>query len=507
MVICRNTRRVAARFRPIVAQIVVMSLARTNTGSLQPSESLVEAYKKFYINLRVRQAKICFSLAMFLVPACIGLDYFVYPDLAWPMFVARLWSDVAMLPFFIALFYTWGRKYVRLIDSAPLISACIAICYMIYRAEGALSPYYAGLNIVIAAAILLIPYTLPEACAICGFVITSYIVTCVLQYYNHPPVHVPVSVLPPFNTMVNNFYFLAMTALIACTSNHFSSVRRFQEFRLRHELDENNLQLAQTNQKLDENNVQLAQTIQKLKETEVQLVQSEKMNAIGKLSAGLLHEVNNPLNFTFMALQVAELEADGKPDLKEALADISQGMSRIRTVISDLRAFAYPSAVTTEAEFSLEEAFVTAKRLTSQEMKEMKIEADALKGRKAMGTSTQIVHVFMNLLINSAYAMRKKGEKNPVISITTTEKNNRLFIAVRDNGCGVPKENISRLFEPFFTTKQPGEGTGLGLSICHTIVKNHGGELTVASELDQWTEFTFDLGLPQSATQVTRNAA
>src|SRR5688500_17170028 len=109
-----------------------MDLAIPRINKQETSESLLEAYKKFYVNLRVRQAKICFSLAMFLVPACIGLDYFVYPKLAWPMFVARLWSDVAMLPFFIALFYACGRKYVRLIDSVPLLSACVAICYMIY---------------------------------------------------------------------------------------------------------------------------------------------------------------------------------------------------------------------------------------------------------------------------------------------------------------------------------------------------------------------------------------
>jgi two-component system sensor histidine kinase PhcS len=476
-----------------------MAPGMTSTAEQLPSESLLDAYKKFYINLRIRQAKICFSLAMFLVPACIGLDYFVYPNLAWPMFVARLWSDVAMLPFFFLLFRPCAHRIVRYIDSAPLISATVAICYMIYRAEGALSPYYAGLNIVIAAAILLVPYTLAEACAICGFVITSYIVACVMQHHAQPDTHLPESVLPALNTMVNNFYFLAMTALIACTSNHFSSVRRFHEFRLRHELDENNIQLAQTNQKLDENNIQLAQTIQKLKETEVQLVQSEKMNAIGKLSAGLLHEVNNPLNFTFMALQVAEQDAQDRPDLKEALADINQGMSRIRTVISDLRAFAYPSQSTVEQEFNLEEAFVTAKRLTSQEMKEIPINADAIKGVKCMGTNTQIVHVFMNLFINSAHAIRSKGGvKEPLIKIATVEKNGRLFISVRDNGCGVPAANFSRLFEPFFTTKQPGEGTGLGLSICHTIVKNHGGEMIVASELGQWTEFTFDLALPKA---------
>lgn len=459
-----------------------MSLARDKI----PPASLLDAYKKFYDGLRVRQAKVCFCLAMFLVPACIGLDYFVYPKLAWPMFKARLWCDLGMLPFFLALFTVRGRRFVRLIDSAPLILAALAICWMIYRAEGVESPYYAGLNIVMAAAILLIPYTLVEACAICGFVICSYVVACLL-HQNLPPQGADAYVQASDaigRSLVNNFYFLGMTALIALTSNHFSSVRRFQEFRLRHELDENNIELAST--------------IKKLKDTEVQLVQSEKMNALGKLSAGLLHEVNNPLNFTFMALQIAEQEAGENASLKETLADIGQGMTRIRSVISDLRSFAYPSKLNDEQEFVLDDAMTTAMRLTAHELREIPVDSSAIRGQKAQGAQTQIVHVFMNLIINAAHALRNKpaGTAPPMITVTCAPVGERLRVAVRDNGTGVAAADLPRLFEPFFTTKAPGEGTGLGLSISHTIVSNHGGKMSVASEPGQWTEVAFDLGLP-----------
>ncbi len=456
-------------------------------GNKLPPATLGDAYKTFYNGLRVRQAKLCFSLAMFLVPACIGLDHFVYPKLAWPMFKARLWCDLGMLPCFLALWTARGRKYVRLIDSAPLILAALAICWMIYLAEGAESPYYAGLNIVMAAAILLIPYTLIEACAICGFVICCYMVACVLHHY-HPPAGIPSNTEPVVPVLVNNFYFLAMTALIALASNHFSSVRRFHEFRLRHELDENN--------------VELAATIKKLKETEVQLVQSEKMNALGKLSAGLLHEVNNPLNFTFMALQIAEQEAADNTSLKETLADIGQGMTRIRSVISDLRSFAYPSKLAEEQEFLLDDAMTTAMRLTAHELREIPVDTSGIKGQRATGGQTQIVHVFMNLLINSAHALHKKpaGGEPPKITVgCAPQPNGRLKITVRDNGTGVAAADLPRLFEPFFTTKAPGEGTGLGLSISHTIVQNHGGTMGVTSELGQWTEVSFDLGLPGGA--------
>ncbi len=457
-----------------------MSAATTPT----PQAVLIEAYKRFYLGLRVRQAKICFSLAMLLVPACIGLDYFVYPQLAWTIFKSRLWCDLAMVPCFVVLFTKVGQKKVRWLDSAPLLIAALAICWMIYLAEGALSPYYAGLNIVIAAAILLIPYTLTEAVCVCGFVVGCYAGACLLHQY-YPPANVSGS-FSPLNTgrtLVNNFYFLGMTTLIALTSCHYSSVRRFAEFRLRHELDIKNTELAET--------------LSKLQATEVQLVQSEKMNALGKLSAGLLHEINNPLNFTFMALQVAEQDAGDNANLKETLGDIHQGMTRIRTVIADLRAFAYPSKLTDTDEFSLEEALITAKRLIGQEIGQTTIDDAAVKGVIACGTKTQIVHVFMNLIMNSAHAMKTKPQgRAPKITISCKPADSRLVVSVRDNGVGVKPADLTRLFEPFFTTKPPGEGTGLGLSICHTIVQNHGGAMSVSSEPGEWTEVSFDLPLP-----------
>jgi two-component system sensor histidine kinase PhcS len=172
-------------------------------------------------------------------------------------------------------------------------------------------------------------------------------------------------------------------------------------------------------------------------------------------------------------------------------------MTRIRTVISDLRGFAYPSKLTDSEEFSLEDALVTAKRLIASEVGDIVIDDTAVKNQKALGTKTQIVHVFMNLLINSMQAMKGKSlGRDPRIAISCMEVGDRLKIAVRDNGTGVKAIDLPRLFEPFFTTKSPGEGTGLGLSICHTIVQNHGGTIAVTSEAGQWTEVSFDLALP-----------
>ena len=441
--------------------------------------SLADAYRIFDLNLRVRHSKVGCVLAIVLMPAGFSLDYFVYPHLFGRILEARLLSDVFLIPLFALFFVPAVQKRIRMIGSIWLLIPAWTICWMIYASEGALSPYYAGLCVVLLTACLLMPYTAWEAVAFCALILASYSVACVLHQL--APFSTTVSFAATEGTLVNNLYFLVITSIICVTACVFSARRRFEDFRLRHELDVNNTELAST--------------IKKLQETEVQLVQSEKMNALGKLSAGLLHEVNNPLNFTFMALQLAEQEAAENESLLGTLKDIGQGMSRIRGVISDLRAFAHPTTGTEQESFGIEEALVSAQRLCAHELGEIPVCPDHLSGITALGSKTQIIHVFMNLLVNSAHALRKKGPPSPEITVSCRVEDKRLRVNVRDNGTGVRPTDLPRLLEPFFTTKDVGEGMGLGLSICHTIVKNHGGTVQITSDEGQWTQVSFDLPL------------
>jgi signal transduction histidine kinase len=263
----------------------------------------------------------------------------------------------------------------------------------------------------------------------------------------------------------------------------------------------NLLQAAGLEEQVRQRNRELEATLKKLQATEVQLVQSEKMNALGKLSAGLLHEINNPLNFTFMALQLAEEQGSAVPELAETLKDINEGMTRIKDVITDLRAFAYPSKLSAIEPFSLDDALTSAARLAAQELGDVTLTREGTR-QFALGSKTQIVHVLMNLLVNAAQATAStKEHRPPEIRVAAHPQDDRLVIGVRDNGQGVDPKNLSRLMEPFFTTKDVGQGMGLGLSICHTIVTNHGGAITVASEQGVWTEVTFDLPLAEQQQQ------
>ena len=448
------------------------------------TEALLRDYREADLNLRVRQGKVAAVLVMVLVPACIGLDWFVYPGLVGPFFVARLLCDVVTVPFFVALFFPIGRRHVRLCANASVAAAAIAICWMIYASHGAASPYYAGLNLVIIGACLLFPYRLWEAIAFGGFVLLCYVVASVWHRVVPPGFQgagVHAANWPLKSTLPNNLYFITITIILCATANFYSARRRFEDFRLRHDLDVNNRQLEAA--------------ITKLQQTEVQLVQSEKMNALGKLSAGLLHEVNNPLNYTFMALQIAEQEAAGNAGLEETLSDIHQGMERIKAVIADLRTFAYPSKVNDAEPLKLADALTTALRLTAHELGTIEVVQSGVEGAVVLGAKTQVMHVLMNLLVNAGHAVSAPGlGRKPRIEVQcTTRDDGRMEIAVLDNGVGVRPDDLSKLLDPFFTTKGPGKGTGLGLSICHTIVQNHGGRIVVTSEHGQWTRVAFDL--------------
>lgn len=448
---------------------------------------LHEAYQEYVRTLRLRLSKLAYVLAFLLVPAAVSLDLFVYPELLAPLCESRLWCNVALLGCWLLLYTPYAATVAWPLNNAWLWWPLIAIAWMIYATEGARSPYYAGLNLVMLAACLLTTYGAREAAAFCALVMGCYVAACALHDLLPPSTALRKSTLLNGNLMFNNVYFLGATACVCVAAAHFRSQRRFDDFRLRHELDVNNDRLTLT--------------ISKLKETEVQLVQSEKMNALGKLSAGLLHEVNNPLNYTFMALQVAEQEAAGNESLEETLGDIQEGMERIKAVIADLRSFAYPTKPDEAEPFQLSDALTSAIRLTAHEMQGLVIGQHGIEGVIVAGSKTQIVHVLMNMLVNAMHAVSGPNlGRPPRVEVRCAPRGDgRCEIAVADNGSGVAPADLPKLLDPFFTTKDPEKGTGLGLSICNTIVANHGGRIAITSEQGKWTRVAFDLPMVSSS--------
>ncbi|MCZ6805255.1 MAG: ATP-binding protein [Proteobacteria bacterium] len=258
----------------------------------------------------------------------------------------------------------------------------------------------------------------------------------------------------------------------------------------------NLIQTALLDKKLREHTFTLEQTLKKLQETQAQLIQSEKLNALGSLTAGLLHEINNPLNYTLTALQIMKIDPYVKEnnDLEEIVSDIDEGMQRIQSIVTDLHTFAHPDNIENKQTFSFINALEIAERFTAHEYSDISIKHELVNDDDVMGSKNHVVQVLVNLLSNSSKAIQTvNGQRQGEISISSNHRNECLHIVFRDNGKGMKNEELDHIFEPFFTTRDVGEGMGLGLSICHSIIKNHGGDLSVKSQIGQWTEFTFDL--------------
>jgi len=239
-------------------------------------------------------------------------------------------------------------------------------------------------------------------------------------------------------------------------------------------------------------------TFRQLRETESQLVQAEKMASLGRLSAGIMHEINNPLNYTLAALDVSRRFARllPEPDREEFLGnlgDVREGLVRVRTIVQDLREFSHPRGGVVGRVSIRRSIDVALRMLTGQVEGQVRVENLVPEDFLVSAVSGRLTQVFLNLAQNSVDALRGKrfpaGEE-PRLRFEGSEVLGVPVVRVWDNGPGVPAGALPRLFEPFYTTKEVGRGTGLGLSICYRLLEGIGAKVTVRSEENRWFEVT-----------------
>ncbi len=265
-------------------------------------------------------------------------------------------------------------------------------------------------------------------------------------------------------------------------------------------------------QELSRKNQILEATLEQLKETEGQLVHSEKLASLGRMSAGIIHEINNPLNFSktglFTLKRMAESLAEAeKAEFLDVLQDMEGGINRIIHIVSDLRTFTR-SDVTECETVSVEKIVESALRFLSHEWREkVHIEKDIPEGQTIWANRNQTTQVLVNLFQNALDTLKSKSFNgtSPTILVRGIESDREGVISVRDNGEGIPTENLPKIFDPFFTTKEVGAGMGLGLSICYRIMQQHGGRIDVSSERGQYSEFK--LSFPSRENNVAEIAA
>lgn len=255
------------------------------------------------------------------------------------------------------------------------------------------------------------------------------------------------------------------------------------------------LSSAITRAELYQKNIQtvreLKSAMKELKETQIQLINSEKMASLGQLVAGVAHEINTPVasiksNNGIVAKLLGSIE---DADLREMLTDINnidkEAVSRISNIVTSLKKFVrLDEAELQEADIN-KELDLTLELIRHETKNRIEIVKNYGEIPVIKCFPNMLNQVFTNILINACQAIDGSGK----IEISTSYKEKKLYVSIKDNGKGIPRNQLSKIFSAGFTTKGVGVGTGLGLAICAKIIEKHHGEITVNSEVGKGSEF------------------
>lgn len=423
-------------------------------------------------------------IGIVLMPVGVVLDRYTYPGSVEFFLQLRFLCSLLIGVFWLLVRTPFGHAHPRGLGVLLAMFPSFFIALMIYYEEGASSPYYAGLNLVLLVIGFVLYWTLTESLVAVSLVMLMYLGACSLS--SHP-------IVP--KDLIGNLYFLVLTGVIVVTGSYAHSRWRFREFATRYELDVRTKELEAA--------------IRKLRDAEAQLVQQEKMASLGVMSAGIIHEINNPLNFAATGLfalrkKGRHLAPELQADYQEVLKDIEEGLHRVKSIVSDLRQFTHPDTESLD-DVVLEEAVTSAVRFLASELKDpIRLECVLAPGLTVRANKSKLIHVLTNLLQNSLDALRRKATNGEpaTICIESRAEPEHFVLAVRDNGPGIAPENQRRVFDPFFTTKDVGEGMGLGLSICYRLMQEFNGDISVESEPGRYCQFTlkFPTGQPEPPT-------
>jgi signal transduction histidine kinase len=251
---------------------------------------------------------------------------------------------------------------------------------------------------------------------------------------------------------------------------------------------------------LERRNRELNDALEQLERAQGELVRSEKMASMGRLVAGIAHEINNPVNAvvntvgplesTLRTLDGKSLPAGAAEDLEEMIRVIQRGAARTKEIVQALHNYSRGDDDRL-GDVDLQRGIDDSLDLLRHHLRAgITVERAYGDVGRVRGQAGQLHQVFMNLITNSAQALEGRGGR---IRIATKKAQDKVIISVSDDGPGIPPDVLPRIFDPFFTTKDVGQGSGLGLSIVHGIVERHGGTIAVESHVGKGTTFTVTL--------------
>ena len=433
------------------------------------------AYQEHEREMTLRKTRLGCFLGIVMVPLFGGLDLLIYPQHAVSFLRLRLLCSALMAGLYPILATRFGRKHYHFQGLVLLFLPSATIAWMIHATEGAASPYYAGLTLVLMVLAVVLDWTFLQS-----------IVSVLLVLMLYLAASLPSASGANFGIFLNNLFFLVFPGIAIIVGAYFHSQVRVSEFVSRCELDKSRKALEAS--------------LQQLKENEMQLVQSEKLASLGRMSAGIIHEINNPLNFATTGLftlrkKGKHLAPEQQQEYGAILTDVEEGLKRVQTIVSDLRMFTHPNTEQLDP-VPVTEIVTPALRFLSNEWKDtVQIEQQFAEQQTIWANKNRLIQVMVNILQNSLDAVKTKsfaqGEK-PAIRIEGRVENGQSILSVRDNGGGIDAKHLDKIFDPFYTTKDVGQGMGLGLSICYSIVQEYGGKISAKTEPGKFCEITLE---------------
>jgi two-component system sensor histidine kinase PhcS len=300
-------------------------------------------------------------------------------------------------------------------------------------------------------------------------------------------------------TFVNNCVFILLNSVVIISSSFHHHRIRLREFLTRAEAERQREELSHRNEALID-------TLKQLRETETQLMQSDKLASLGRMSAGIIHEINNPLNFANQALFVLKkkgkfLPIDQQDSFDRIVNDVKEGLGRVSSIVSDLRSFSHPEQGV-HTPLDAKDVIENTLRFMQKEIEDrgIVVSADYMPGLTIYADRNQLIQVLINFIQNAIDSMTGCEEKR--LELSTNLVNGKARLTVRDYGCGISAGDITKVFDPFFTTKEVGAGMGMGLAVCYRIVDSMHGHIEVKSQENVGSEFRIILPTKEAALPV-----
>ncbi|HEX2230338.1 MAG TPA: response regulator, partial [Candidatus Binatia bacterium] len=425
-----------------------------------------EAYSARQRQERLRSGKVACALVVFLMPAGITLDLFVYPDQWFYFLQLRLLCSVLAGVLWFVYTRSFGERYYRFLGIPVAILPAFFIAWMIAVTEGPLSPYYAGLVLILLAVNAVLHWSALESFIAIAALLFLYLAACLPWNLDDAP-----------RIFFNNIYFLVLTSIIVMIGNHIYDQLHFREFALRFELDQNRKKLEETNQKL---------------------VELDEIKS--RFFANISHELRTPLTLLLAPLESLIKRASGfDPQIHELLLIMQSNGLRLLKLINDLLDLVRLESgkMQVKLEPVAMEPFLrglsTAIRKPAEDRGvRLETTVDVSLGT-AFADSDKLEKILLNLLFNALKFTPAGG----VVRLDAARQNGSMVLAVSDTGVGISDEKMPYVFDRFWqadtSSQRKYQGVGIGLALVKELVDVQGGTVGVSSRVGKGSVFTVSL--------------